>query len=255
MVAEAQSSYEQVFKKTSGGTLYAEVKYDGERLQLHKDGDKFTYFSRSLKQVPNHKTEYLHQYVKEAIPSATSIILDGEILLYDTVRKCPLPFGTLGVHKKKNFNEATVCFVVFDCVYFNEMCLLNKPLRERRRIMEENIRAIPGRIVLAEQKLLTNVTELEDYLMECIKGNLEGLVLKDPEGVYEPGKRHWIKMKKDYLDDKGLADSADLVVLGAYYGTGLFGGVKSIYLMGCVDPRTMKWHTVTKVGNGYTLCV
>ena len=40
------------------------------------------------------------------------------------------------------------------------------------------------------------------------------------QGVYEPGKRHWLKVKKDYLAEGAMADSADLVVLGAYYGTG-----------------------------------
>ena len=38
--------------------------------------------------------------------------------------------------------------------------------------------------------------------------------------MYEPGKRHWLKVKKDYLQGGAMADTADLVVLGAYYGTG-----------------------------------
>lgn len=42
-----------------------------------------------------------------------------------------------------------------------------------------------------------------------------GLIIKDPEGLYEPGKRRWMKMKKDYLEEGRLADSLDLVVLGA----------------------------------------
>lgn len=40
------------------------------------------------------------------------------------------------------------------------------------------------------------------------------------QGTYEPGKRHWQKIKKDYLFDGAIADSADLVVLGAWFGTG-----------------------------------
>lgn len=35
--------------------MYAEIKYDGERVQVHKQGDKFDYFSRSLKAVQPHK--------------------------------------------------------------------------------------------------------------------------------------------------------------------------------------------------------
>ena len=37
------------------------------------------------------------------------------------------------------------------------------------------------------------------------------------KGVYEPGKRRWLKVKKDYLSDGSMADSADLIVLGAYW--------------------------------------
>ena len=40
------------------------------------------------------------------------------------------------------------------------------------------------------------------------------------QSIYEPGKRHWLKVKKDYLAGGSMADTADLIVLGAYYGTG-----------------------------------
>ena len=40
------------------------------------------------------------------------------------------------------------------------------------------------------------------------------------QSMYEPGKRHWLKVKKDYLAGGSMADTADLIVLGAYYGTG-----------------------------------
>jgi len=62
--------------------------------------------------------------------------------------------------------------------------------------------------------------------------------------------RHWLKMKKDYLDEGTMADTADLVVLGAYYGTGNYGGMKSTFLMGTLNEKTNKWHTVTKCANG-----
>jgi hypothetical protein len=84
----------------------------------------------------------------------------------------------------------------------------------------------------------------------AMKEGLEGLVLKDGAGVYEPGRRHWMKMKKDYLDEGSMADTADLVVLGAYYGTGSKGGILSTFLMGCQDSKGI-WRTVCKVGNGH----
>lgn len=159
MLADACKSAEQAFKKCTNGIL-AEVKYDGERLQVHKNGDTFAYFSRNLKQVPDHKTEQLKQYIPQAMPAANQLILDGEILLYDTVKKCPLPFGSLGVHKKNDYQDATVCYFVFDCLYFNGESLMGKSMKERREILEKNVKEIPGRIMLSEQKLITVRIEL-----------------------------------------------------------------------------------------------
>ena len=44
--------------------------------------------------------------------------------------------------------------------------------------------------------------------------------LQDSKATYEPGKRHWLKVKKDYLNEGAMADTADLVALGGWYGTG-----------------------------------
>lgn len=52
------------------------------------------------------------------------------------------------------------------------------------------------------------------------------------QSVYEPGKRHWLKVKKDYLQGGAMADTADLIVLGAYYGTGN-KGVTSLIPRSC----------------------
>lgn len=50
---------------------------------------------------------------------------------------------------------------------------------------------------------------------------------------------------QDYLN--GMADSADLVVIGANFGSGSKGGMLSTFLMGVYDPKTSKWKTVCKV--------
>lgn len=47
-----------------------------------------------------------------------------------------------------------------------------------------------------------------------------------------------------------MADSADLVVLGGWYGTGNKGGLISVFLMGCYDEDNEQWCTVTKVHTG-----
>ena len=52
--------------------------------------------------------------------------------------------------------------------------------------------------------------------------------------------------RKDYLHEGAMADSADLVVLGAWYGSGQKGGIMSIFLMGCMDKSSecRNWKTV-----------
>ncbi|XP_054263883.1 DNA ligase 3 isoform X2 [Macrosteles quadrilineatus] len=250
MLAEACKSVEQAMKKCPNG-MYAEIKYDGERVQVHKQGNEFKFFSRSLKPVLPHKVSHFKDYIPQAFPYGQDMILDSEILMIDVNTSKPLPFGTLGIHKKAEFKDANVCLFVFDCIYYNGESLMNKPLKERRKILEKNMNEIKNHIVFSEQKEIHNPKDLEAKMTEVFRLGLEGLVLKDLMSIYEPGKRHWLKVKKDYLMDGAMADSADLIVLGAWYGTGQKGGMMSVFLMGCYNPQTRKFCTVTKVHTGH----
>ncbi|XP_008846376.1 DNA ligase 3 isoform X2 [Nannospalax galili] len=250
MLAEACKSIEYAMKKCPNG-MFSEIKYDGERVQVHKNGDHFSYFSRSLKPVLPHKVAHFKDYIPQAFPGGHSMILDSEVLLIDNNTGKPLPFGTLGVHKKAAFQDANVCLFVFDCIYFNDVSLMDRPLCERRKFLHDNMVEIPNRIMFSEMKRVTKASDLADMINRVIREGLEGLVLKDVKGTYEPGKRHWLKVKKDYLNEGAMADTADLVVLGAFYGQGSKGGMMSIFLMGCYDPSSQKWCTVTKCAGGH----
>uniref|UniRef100_A0A8C3ATD7 DNA ligase n=1 Tax=Cyclopterus lumpus TaxID=8103 RepID=A0A8C3ATD7_CYCLU len=250
MLAEACKSIEFAMKKCPNG-MYSEIKYDGERVQVHKNGDVFSYFSRSLKPVLPHKVAHFKEYIPQAFPGGHSMILDAEVLLIDTNTSKPLPFGTLGVHKKAAFQDAKVCLFVFDCIYFNGVSLMERPLCERRKFLHDNMVEVTDRILFSEMKHVTRAGDLAEMITRVIREGLEGLVLKDLKGSYEPGKRHWLKVKKDYLNEGAMADTADLVVLGAFYGKGSNGGIMSSFLMGCFDPHSKKWCTVTKCSGGY----
>ncbi|XP_059207333.1 DNA ligase 3 isoform X1 [Centropristis striata] len=250
MLAEACKSIEYAMKKCPNG-MYSEIKYDGERVQVHKNGDNFSYFSRSLKPVLPHKVAHFKEYIPQAFPGGHSMILDAEVLLIDTNTSKPLPFGTLGVHKKAAFQDAKVCLFVFDCIYFNGVSLMERPLSERRKFLHDNMVEVTNRILFSEMKHVTRAGDLAEMITRVIREGLEGLVLKDVKGTYEPGKRHWLKVKKDYLNEGAMADTADLVVLGAFYGKGSNGGIMSSFLMGCYDPHSKKWCTVTKCSGGY----
>ncbi|XP_053341540.1 DNA ligase 3 [Clarias gariepinus] len=250
MLAEACKSVEYAMKKCPNG-MYSEIKYDGERVQVHKSGDHFSYFSRSLKPVLPHKVAHFKEFIPQAFAGGHSMILDAEVLLIDTNTSKPLPFGTLGVHKKAAFQDAQVCLFVFDCIYFNGVSLMDKPLCERRKFLHDNMVEVPNRILFSEMKHVTRAADLAEMITRVIREGLEGLVLKDIKGMYEPGKRHWLKVKKDYLNEGAMADTADLVVLGGFYGSGSKGGIMSSFLMGCYDPASKKWCTVTKCSGGF----
>ncbi|XP_063827368.1 DNA ligase 3 [Ostrinia nubilalis] len=250
MLAEACKSVEMAMKKCPNG-MFSEIKYDGERVQVHKQGSEFKYFSRALKPVMPHKVSHFKDYLPKAFPEGVDMILDAEVLMVDVKTGKPLPFGTLGIHKQSKFKDAQVCLFVFDCLYYNGKVLIDLPIRKRRQILHDHMVEVQNHVMFSEQQLIKKPADLAKMIAEVLQLGLEGLVLKDLESTYEPGKRHWLKVKKDYLFDGAMADTADLVVLGAWFGTGKKGGMMSVFLMGCLDTKRNIWVTVTKVHTGH----
>ena len=138
MLAQACKSVDQAFAKCPNG-VFSEIKYDGERVQLHKSGSEFKYFSRNLKPVMAHKVKHFDEHIPKAFPSGTSLILDAEVLMLDVNTNQPLPFGTLGRHKSAGFKDAVPCLFVFDILFYNGQSWMNKPLRERRELLESQL--------------------------------------------------------------------------------------------------------------------
>ena len=252
MLAKKVSNLTECFKKSPKG-LFAEIKYDGERIQIHKDGKDFKCFSRNLKPVQEWKVKDVYGYIEKAAPKAESIILDGELLLMDVKTHTPLPFGTLNVHKKNDFEEATVCVFIFDICYLNGEVLLTTPIEERRKIMLKHVNVIPDHVEVSEKFEVESEDDLQKLMKKASNEGLEGIMVKSMGGPYSPNARHWFKLKKDYFD---MSDTVDLVVLGAYYGKGVQAratkeGLLNVFLMGSYDKESKTWKTVCKMGNGH----
>ncbi|QWA14554.1 DNA ligase-like protein [Lumpy skin disease virus] len=245
MLADVCKSSYYAFKKYKDG-ICAEIKYDGERIQIHKDNNLYKYFSRNLKPVLFHKIEGFDEFLTSAFPSANNFILDAELILIDLNTNKFVPFGSLGINKKNLFKNSSTCLFVFDCLFYNNVSLISLPFVNRRKIIVDNINEIKNKVMVSEAFYVYKEDDLNKIMDDVIKKKLEGLILKGINIDYVPGKRGWLKMKKDYLDDGSMADSADLVVLGSYYGKGSKGGAPSIFLMGCYDKESNNWKTVTK---------
>ncbi|WP_032497053.1 ATP-dependent DNA ligase, partial [Hydrogenivirga sp. 128-5-R1-1] len=102
--------------------------------------------------------------------------------------------------------------------------------------------------------IIDNVDDLESFFLQAIEDGCEGLVCKSlqKDSIYQAGKRGflWIKYKRDYKSH--LADTLDLVVIGAFYGKGQRAQYFGSLLMACYDPETDQFKTVCKVGSGFT---
>lgn len=167
MLAEACKSIEMAMKKCPNG-MFSEIKYDGERVQVHKKGDQFKYFSRALKPVMPHKVNHFKDYLPQAFPEGVDMILDTEVLMVNTNTGKPLPFGTLGVHKRSEFKDAQVCLYVFDCLYYNGKILIDVPIKKRREILHEHMVEVKNHVMFSEQQLIKKPADLAKMIAEVI---------------------------------------------------------------------------------------
>jgi len=91
-----------------------------------------------------------------------------------------------------------VCIFAFDLLYLNGESLVEKPFRERRRLLHDSLRCIPGELVFAESRTTSNIDEINMYLEQSVKDGCEGLMVKtlDDDATYEIAKRShkWLKV-------------------------------------------------------------
>jgi DNA ligase-1 len=254
MLAERMAIPSFILQKL-GGKAGAEYKYDGERIQVHRKGDRFILFSRRLENI-THQFPDLIEFLKESTPD--EYILELEAVVIDPSSGAIRPFQDLMNRRVKYVTRFhmmmyPVAGFLFDIMYLKGEDLTVKPYPERRKILEDVVKTT-DRINLATRKVIDNVEDLESFFLEAIENGCEGLVCKSlkKESIYQAGKRGflWIKYKRDYKSH--LADTLDLVVVGAFYGKGQRAGYFGSLLMACYDPETDQFKTVCKVGTGFS---
>ena len=251
-----------ISKKMGDREFYIETKYDGERCQLHKQGNTFRFFSRNgfdftldYGESKDDVGKFSHVISRCLDSNVTDIILDGEMCAWSKVDNCLL-------QKSEQFNirqlgaddpKIQQCLVLYDIVYLNGRALSDLPLKERITILDEVITVEEGRVMMCERKVARTNREVVDSLNAAIDRREEGLVIKDMESVYKPGARAksgWIKVKPEYQNE--LMDQLDLLILGGYYGKGRDGGKVSHFLMGLGDTKSDQFVSVCRVSSGYT---
>jgi DNA ligase 1 len=219
--------------------LICEYKYDGIRAQMHKSGQQVRFFSRNLTDVTKAFPELANAAINIDLPSSSlsdiDLILDGEVIGF--LHGKPLHFQNLQKRlRKKNvteqiMNEVPLAYIVYDIIYLNGEATIRKPLRQRKEILSkisfrEPIINAYQNIVNSEQRIIAMFKESRDM-------GHEGLVLKDPDSLYYPGRRgrYWIKLKEEL-------DSIDAIIVSAEFGHGKRAGTLSDYTFAVKDDKS-----------------
>src|ERR671919_1274655 len=254
MLGERVSTSGEAMEKMDGKAA-AEYKLDGERIQIHKGKGKVELFSRRLEKVTHHYPD-----ITGAIRSliAGDIILEAEVVAINPLTDEYLPFQEL-MHRRRKYeiNQAVENYPItlnfFDVLYIDGQDTTSLPYVERRKIIEKIFHMYKKeRIRIVPQAIVKNIDEIERFMALAIENGCEGLMLKQLSSNYRAGAREfaWIKLKREYRSD--IADTVDLVIVGALFGRGRRVGKYGALLLASYDPDSDIFRSVCKVGTGFT---
>jgi len=255
MLAQRVSKLSEIMKHIKSEEVAAEEKYDGERIQAHKNGNKVKLFSRRLIDVTSQFPIIVNQVSKRI--SAKKAVLDGEVVAYDFEEKAFEPFQKLmqrrRKYKVKEFAETMpVKYMLFDVLCVNGKSYLKTIYPQRRKKLEKIVKN-NKRVAVANRMVSAQLEEIDDFFRDCLERGLEGIVCKSnaTDSYYQAGARGWlwIKWKASYATE--LSDTLDLVVVGAYAGKGKRAGTYGALLCAAYESEKDVFQTVCKLGSGF----
>ncbi|CAK9216066.1 unnamed protein product [Sphagnum troendelagicum] len=274
-LASRVGSVEEAWKKLRGKEVVVECKFDGDRIQVHKNGNDIHFFSRTFID---------HSEYKEAIADTLcqnilleKCILDGEMLVWDHLNNRFAEFGSnqeIAKAAKDGLDTGQQSTdVVFDILYSGDSSVIHQPLRERQQLLQKSVHPIKGRLELLLPEsgglnenrppgepqwsiLASSAEEVQKFFQETVDNRDEGVILKDLDSKWEPSDRStkWLKLKPDYIHSES---DLDVLIIGGYYGSGSRGGEVAQFLLGVAErPKPggypTKFYSFCRVGTGLT---
>lgn len=270
MLASPAETAEEAFEYFEHALV--EDKYDGMRAQAHCADGQVRLFSRTLDEV----TSSFPELVAPLAEFSDSVILDGEILAWhhDEDGGHAMPFSELQkrLGRKRVSHElikqVPVAYVVFDAMYARSELTLHKPLSERAQILdlifagasrvtprpvrspqgsllfepEIDEGADSGWVLRAPSLRADSPQQLESYFEAAMARGNEGLMIKDLQSPYLPGKRGrwWLKLKRELA-------TLDVVVTAAEFGHG-----KRIHVLSDYTFAVRKGEELLNIGKAYS---
>ena len=235
--------------ETVGTPCAVEFKYDGFRIQAHKDEHgNIKLFTRRLEDVTIQFPD-VAEFVRKNVKAKTFII-DSEAVGYDKKNGKYLPFQSISQRIKRKYDiekisgDFPVELNVFDIIYLDGKSVINEAFEKRRKLLEKIIMQEKKKIVISRQKITDSKKEIEKFFREAFNAGNEGLMFKALNAPYKPGARvgHMVKFK-------AIMETLDLVIVAAEWGEGKRSKWLSSYTVACIDENN-NFAEVGKVSTG-----
>ncbi len=244
MLASPEPTAEAITERLAD-PVWIEEKYDGIRCQVHKSGARVELYSRELRRI----TGQFPDVVRQVQLVDADFIADGELLAWQDGRA--LPFAELQKRlgrKGDDFflgTEIPISLWLYDLLGLDGKSVLKLPLRQRRARLDAL--TLAPRVERAPYQLVSGAAAIEAAFLSARQRGNEGLMAKDPQSIYLPGRRGlaWLKLKKAYA-------TLDVVVVGVEWGHGKRRNVLSDYTFAVRDEATDRLLPVGKAYSGLT---
>lgn len=248
MLAQKATSVKEGFEMV-GKPCAIEYKYDGFRLLIHKKGKDVILFTRRLENVTKQFPEvvdYVNKYV-----DGNSFILDSEAVGFNKKTKEYQSFQHISQRIRRKYDieklreELPVEINVFDILYYNGKSQIDEPFEKRAKLIREIVKNQPYKIISSKMIITDDEKRAEEFFKKALKDRQEGVMMKNLQAVYQPGRRvgQMIKVKPEEKD-------LDLVITGAEYGAGKRSGWMSSFILSCKEKKTGKFLEIGKMGTG-----
>ena len=250
MLASPVADADEVVRRV-GEEAWIEDKYDGIRAQLHLGADgRPRLFSRDLNDVTRSFPEIVE--AAGSLADEAPLVIDGELVPWR--EGSVLDFASLQTRlgrvrpSQELLAEVPVVLVAFDLLHHAGRDLLTDPLRDRRAALDAL--GLPERtgerVLRSHLATARSATEVDAAFDDARDRHNEGLMVKDPDSTYQPGRRGlgWLKLKK------ALA-TLDCVVVGVEWGHGKRRGVLSDYTFAVRETDEPDARLLT-IGKAYT---
>jgi DNA ligase-1 len=208
-----------------GGRIALEFKFDGARVQLHKEGNKAELYSRSLEKI----SDSFPELIAAAKAVKDDFIIDGEVVCFEEGKARPFQYLIRRIGRKwevpRLAKEFPVKLFCFDLLWLNGEQLTDRQYKDRRKQLESL--ALPEQIRLSESIRPKDAATAQSLFDQAMQDGYEGVMIKSLSSKYVPGKRgkHWFKYKQ-------ALESLQLAVIAAEWGNGKRAKVLSDYTFG-----------------------